>query len=198
MYGHTGSMRAFFTGLIVKNSFFTSTSPSARTAHRQVKKRQVSGWQQLVLNGQRSGPEGAPVQIVEFFDYECPFCKASEPALKAVRQKYPKKVAIIHENFPLTSIHPYAFKASIAAECARRQNPGKFMSYHNALFARQDQLGQFSYVQLAAQIGIADTASFHQCLEAKKRLESSKPVKLWEIHWVFKALPHSSSIARWW
>lgn len=151
----------FVVGVIIQRQFFP-----AKPQPRQLHTRQVKNWQQLKLTGQRTGPANAPVQIVEFFDYECPFCKASEPAIKAVRQKYPKKVSIVHEDFPLVKIHPFAFKASIAAECARKQNA--FMAYHDALFANQSQLGSFSYTKLAARTGVADTTEFHRCVEDQK------------------------------
>lgn len=149
----------------------SSTRPQSgalRPQTRLLQTRQIKNWQHLKLNGQRNGPADAPVQIVEFFDYECPFCKASEPAIKAVRRKYPKKVAIVHEDFPLTRIHPYAFEAAVAAECVRRQNPGLFIAYHDSLFANQARLGRFSYTRLAARIGVADTSEFHRCVEDQK------------------------------
>jgi protein-disulfide isomerase len=155
-----------FTGLMVKSRFFRA---AAARSHHQPKTRRVKNWRKLKLAGQRSGPPDTPVQIVEFFDYECPYCKASEPALKAVRKKYAQaKVAIVYINDPLQQIHPYAFGASIAAECARRQAPGAFMAYHDSLFARQKKLGHFSYTTLAQQVGLADTVAFHQCIKQKK------------------------------
>lgn len=87
--------------------------------------------------------------------------------VKTVRRKYPKKVAVVHVNFPL-QMHQYAFGAAIAAECARRLKPAVFMAYHDSLFANQNRLGRFSYIRLAARVGILDTTTFHQCIAAKK------------------------------
>jgi len=150
----------FVVAIMVRWEFF---SPSRDKQQRPT--RQVQHWRQLPLQGQRSGPKDAPVQIVGFFDYQCPFCKATQPAVKAVRQKYPKKVAVIHEDFPL-QMHLNAYGAAIAAECARRQHD--FMAYHDSLFANQNRLGKLSYTKLAGRIGVPDTAAFHTCVASKK------------------------------
>jgi protein-disulfide isomerase len=100
------------TGLIVKQEFFPP-EPKPQV-------RQVENWQQLELRGTRTGPEAAPVQIIEFFDYQCPFCKQVQPSVQAVAEKYPDKVSVIYEHNPLGG-HEYAFEAAIAAECAGRQ-----------------------------------------------------------------------------
>lgn len=148
--------------VLVRWQFF---NPVPRIRSRQhLPTRQISNWQQLKLDGQHSGPTDAPVQIVEFFDYQCPFCKAAQPAVKAVRRRYPTKVTVIHENFPLPT-HQYAYKAAIVTECIRRSYPAKFMTYHDSLFAHQRTLGHFSYMKLAAQIGITDTTGLHSCVE---------------------------------
>lgn len=160
--------------ILVRWEFFAPDHPRQALTQR-VHTRQIKNWHELELTGYRIGPAKAPVQIVEFFDYECPFCKASEPAIKAIRKKYSEKVTVVYEDFPLTSIHPYAFKASIAAECARKQD--MFMAYHDSLFASQRRLGRFSYTRLAARVGVADTAAFHRCVqnvETKGIIQSGK------------------------
>lgn len=152
----------FLIGVFIRGEFFTPTR------QRQPQTRKIQNWQQLEFSGQGIGPANAPVQIVEFFDYSCPFCKFSEPALKAIRKKYPQKVAVIYADFPLVSIHPFAFEASLAAQCVYRQSPDKFMAFHDSLFANQKRLGSFTYIQLAAQIGVTDTTAFRRCLKTQK------------------------------
>lgn len=122
---------------------------------------QVENWQQLELNGHRLGSADAAVQIVEFFDYQCPFCKSVQPNVSAVRKRYPDNVSVNFEHYPLSS-HEYAFEAAVAAECAGRQ--GKFKSYHNLLFDHQEQLGDLQYDNLALEAGIDDTTSFNKCV----------------------------------
>ncbi|HTP53171.1 MAG TPA: thioredoxin domain-containing protein [Anaeromyxobacteraceae bacterium] len=83
------------------------------------------------------GPSDAWVTLVEFADYECPFCAAAEPTLEQLLQLYPGEVRLVFKNFPL-SIHPHAPAAAIAAECAGEQ--GKFWEMHDAIFANRSAL----------------------------------------------------------
>jgi protein-disulfide isomerase len=156
-----------FTGLIVQARFFSSASRQQKHINSPLVTRQVPHWRKLKLTGQRAGPADAPVQIIEFFDYQCPFCKAVQPAVKAIRQKYPKKVAVYYENNPL-SMHINAFGAAVAAECARHLAPKSFMAYHDALFAHQYLLGRPGlYERLATEVGISDSTGFRLCVENK-------------------------------
>lgn len=125
--------------------------------------RQVENWQQLELNGQETGPEDAPVQIVEFFDYQCPFCKSVQQSVKAVQQKYSGKVSVVYEHFPLSG-HEYAFEAAVAAECAAKED--RFAQFHDLLFSNQDQIGNIQYSNLANQANIEDITSFNKCMRS--------------------------------
>jgi len=145
------------TGFVIRQEFFPP-EPEIR---------QVENWQQLKLNGQHLGPADATVQVVEFFDYQCPFCKSVHPAVVAVREKYPDSVSVNFENYPLSS-HEYAFEAAIAAECAGKL--GKFKSYHNLLFNHQEQLGDLQYGNLALEAGIDDITSFNNWCKINKPL----------------------------
>jgi protein-disulfide isomerase len=127
-------------------------------------RRAVDGWPRLVSEGARMGDSAAPVQIVEFSDFQCPACGAMRATLAALREKYPDQVAVVYRHFPLQSIHPVARAAAIAAECARTQ--GKFAAYHDALFASQPELPRQPWTRLAQQAGIPDTARFAACLSS--------------------------------
>jgi protein-disulfide isomerase len=111
------------------------------------------------------GPANAPVTIVEFSDFQCPFCQRVEPTLKRVRETYGNRVRIVWKDFPLTSIHPQAFKAAEAAQCAREQ--GKFWEYHDVLFRNQQALQVESLKKYAADTGL-DSATFDSCLDTSK------------------------------
>jgi protein-disulfide isomerase len=111
------------------------------------------------------GSASAPVTIVEFSDFQCPFCQRVAPTLKEVREKYGDKVRVVWKDFPLTQIHPDAFKAAEAARCAADQ--GKFWEYHDRLFANQQALQTDSLKKYAADLGL-DAAAFTSCVDSSK------------------------------
>jgi protein-disulfide isomerase len=84
------------------------------------------------------GPADAPITIVEFSDYQCPFCARSEPLVKEALAAYPTQARVVFKHFPLTSIHPNAMPAALAAAAAQQQ--GKFWEMHEKLFANQRAL----------------------------------------------------------
>jgi protein-disulfide isomerase len=111
------------------------------------------------------GKADAPVTLVEFSDFQCPFCLRVMPTLKDLRTKYGDRVRLVWKDFPLTQIHPQAFVAAQAGNCAREQ--GKFWEYHDKLFANQSSLQPESLKKYAADTGL-DAAKFNQCLDSSK------------------------------
>jgi len=111
------------------------------------------------------GSPSAPVTIVEFSDFQCPFCRQVAPTLDRVRETYGDKVRVVWKDFPLTQIHPQAFKAGEAAHCAAEQ--GKFWEYHDQLFANQQALLPGDLKKYAADLGL-DAAQFDQCVDSAK------------------------------
>ena len=115
------------------------------------------------------GPREAPVTVVLFSDYECPFCARVEPTLKKLEQEYAGKVRIVFKHLPLP-MHQQAKSASIAAEAAREQ--GKFWQMHDKLFDTE-RLSPAVYEQYAKEIGL-DVARFNKAMQGeagKKRVE---------------------------
>ena len=111
------------------------------------------------------GSEKAPVTIVKFEDFECPFCKTVQPTLAAVLKKYDGKVRLVHKDLPLEQIHPQAQLAAEAARCAGEQ--GKFWDYHDALYGNSPKLGAGELKSYAKQVGL-NAAPFDQCLASGK------------------------------
>lgn len=109
------------------------------------------------------GPVSAPVTIVEYSDYQCPFCARVNPTLARVREKYGNQVRIVWKDFPLENIHPLAAKASEAAHCAGEQ--GKYWELHDRLFANQKALGTDALKQHAAAAGL-EPIGFGACLDS--------------------------------
>jgi protein-disulfide isomerase len=108
------------------------------------------------------GAADAPVKLVEFSDFQCPFCASLKPALARILEKYPAEVAIVYRHFPLQRIHPHAFEAARASECASAQ--GRFRQYHDALYARQVAIGVMSWGDFAEAAGVPDLRGFRSCM----------------------------------
>jgi protein-disulfide isomerase len=106
------------------------------------------------------GPVEAPVTVMVFSDYQCPYCIRSEPVLAELLSRYPEKVRVVHRHFPLDGIHPQARPASEAAMCADEQ--GRFWDYHDAIFARRGRLAEDSFAEIAGELEL-DLEAFGAC-----------------------------------
>jgi protein-disulfide isomerase len=115
----------------------------------------------VAAEGASQGPVEAPVTIVEFTDYQCPFCQRAEPTIREVVQRYPQQVRWVVRHLPLDSIHPLARGAAHAAVCADRQ--GRFWEFHEKLFANQQALEPAQLAGYAKELGL-DAAAFDACL----------------------------------
>jgi len=114
------------------------------------------------------GNPNAPVTIVEFSDFQCPYCaRFFANTLGALKDKYVKtgKVRFVYRDFPLSSIHSEATGAAEAAACANEQ--GKFWEYHDKIFQNQQALGAANYKQWAKDLGL-NAAAFNQCVDARR------------------------------
>lgn len=111
------------------------------------------------------GPASAPVTIVEFSDFECPFCGGLFPTMKQVEKNYPDAVRVVYRQFPLTNIHPHAQKAAEASLCANDQK--KFWEFHDSMFGNQSELSVPDLKQRAVDLKL-DAAAFNQCLDSGK------------------------------
>jgi protein-disulfide isomerase len=120
---------------------------------------------EVTTNGPaKGGPATAPVTIVEFSDFQCPFCSKLLPILEQVKTKYGDKVRIVFRQFPLP-IHPNAQKAAEASLCANEQ--GKFWEMHDAMFKNQQELAVDNLKSKAATIGLK-AEQFNSCIDSGK------------------------------
>lgn len=129
------------------------------------------------------GPKNAKVTIIEFSDFQCPFCRSFwRDTFNQIKEKYidsGKSVKFVYRDFPLSSIHPMAQKYAEAAECA--QDQGKFWEMHDKIFQEQDKLGQgtisaFTIADVkkwARELGL-NGSEFNQCLDSGKYAEEVK------------------------
>ena len=98
------------------------------------------------------GPATAPVTLVEYGDYECPYCGAAHASVEQVRQVMGNDLCFVFRHFPLSQIHPHAYQAAEAAEAAGAQN--RFWEMHHLLFANQDRLGLRDLIGYAGALGL--------------------------------------------
>ena len=109
------------------------------------------------------GPATAPVTIVEFSDFHCPFCKRVLPTLNDLTARYGDRVKLVFRDYPIDQLHPGARTAHVAARCAHEQ--GKFWAYHDVLFEKSPHTDDLK--GYARQVGL-DLSAFERCLASKK------------------------------
>ena len=121
-----------------------------------------------IENAYRRGPADAPVTLVEFSDFQCPFCKRVQPTLESLFDEYEGKISWVYKDLPLTSIHPDAVGAAEAARCAGDQ--GKFWEYREALFA-ESRVTKQVHPKIVEALDL-DKVAFEECLSTKKYNEA--------------------------
>ncbi len=107
------------------------------------------------------GDSQAPVTIIEFSDFECPYCAAFYKNMRKLWKKYPHKIRWVYKQFPLDSIHPQARAAAEASECAAEQ--GKFWEFADRLEEERENLGQPLYQSIASSLFL-DIERFNSCV----------------------------------
>ena len=115
------------------------------------------------------GPDTAPMTLVEYGDYECPYCGQAYPIVKNIQERLGGKLRFVFRNFPITQVHPHAQHAAEAAESAGAQN--KFWEMHDRLYEHQRELDDTHLSQHASAIGM-DVARFED--EMAKHVHASR------------------------
>lgn len=151
------------TGLVVRREMRASrVVPTARVIERmEPSSEPVSRWQALASSGHSIGLEQAPVRILVFSDFQCPACRVLATRLRFLQLQHPGETRVIFRHFPLAT-HRHATTAALASECAGKQ--GRFASFHDALFAGQDVIGEVPWSFFAVIAELPDTALFDGCL----------------------------------
>jgi predicted DsbA family dithiol-disulfide isomerase len=112
--------------------------------------------------GPSRGPADAPVTVIEFGDYQCPFCRRAEPTVRALMERYPRDLRYVYRQLPLDSIHPGSRLAAQGAVCA--DSAGRFWEFHEELFANPKALARADLVRYARAVGL-EPHSFEACLD---------------------------------
>ncbi len=127
----------------------------------------IEGWEALRGYGSWVGDSTAPVTIVEFSDFECPFCRRFSELYHEVAAELPGQAALLYVHHPLAS-HRFARPAVIASECAGDQ--GRFAAMHDALFAAPDSFGLKEWRSYATEAQVPDLAAFDACVKGSTGL----------------------------
>jgi protein-disulfide isomerase len=146
------------TTLFVRREFFlpAPTGPVRMAPSVQ------ADWQIYASSGHVLGSPDAEVTIVEFADFECPYCRKFSGYVDSLRL-LGKRLRVVYRHFPLPS-HRFAIPAARASECASEQ--GRFDAMHSVLYSRADSLGVASWWWFARLAGVSDSARFASCIRA--------------------------------
>jgi len=165
LYVAIGLLIGFVGGVAVGRTVL-SPKPTASTVASAVSTLPTGPVKVSIAGRPFWGPKNAKVTVVEFTDYQCPFCgRHFKETLPGLRTKYASQIKYVIRNFPIASLHPFAQKAAEAAECVLAQSEPKFWEYHDTLFKNQDKLTITDLKRYAATLGL-NTSKFDRCLDS--------------------------------
>jgi protein-disulfide isomerase len=168
------------TVAIIHREFFASRAGRTQAEQKPIF---LKDWRVDLPRGIRMGSADASVQLLEFSDFECPFCASLHKDLKTLRTRYPTQVALTFMHFPLP-MHRFAIPAARVAECAGDQ--GRFEAMYDRLFDEQDSLGLKPWSEFASEAGVADSAAFEACIKRTDpipRVVDGKALgNEWDVH----------------
>lgn len=142
--------------------FIVLVGQNARQLNSNTATNQVDSAQLVTANDPVAGNPESGIVIVEFSDFQCPFCKEAFPIVRQLISEYQSKIKFVFRDFPISDSHPQAQKAAEAGQCAHAQ--GKFWEMHDKLFLNQGDLTVPALKRYAQEIGL-DTGAFNQCLD---------------------------------
>lgn len=145
------------TAMAARQQFFSRPAGAVQPEGPRV----IRDWERLAEQGSVLGAADARVTVVEFSDFQCPFCARLSHTIHSLQQRDPSAFRVVYRHYPLAQ-HTHAVAAAIAAECAGRQR--RFAAYHDALFADQDSIGAWPWTRFAVGAGVADTTAFKSCM----------------------------------
>jgi protein-disulfide isomerase len=138
----------------------------AQAQQDQAAQEQVTRYDVPLGNNPILGDPDAEITIIEFSDYECPYCQRwHADVLPKIFDKYGDKVRLVYRDFPLYNIHPNAGQAAEAAICAGEED--RYWDYNKLLFSGQDRLGRQTFEKYAEEIGL-NMPNFNQCLDEQR------------------------------
>jgi protein-disulfide isomerase len=165
------------TGLLAHRELASSTRSAAST--KDVKPPALlPNWRDYLNIGLGAGDKNSPVQVIEFADFECPYCADFHKSLRAIEKQDRVSVGLTYVHFPIQG-HRFAIPAARAAECAGKQ--GRFEAMHDQLFEGQDQFGLKAWDDYATAASVPDLEAFDKCIKKTDlipRVEEGKALGL--------------------
>lgn len=162
------------TILLIAIAAFTGTIAAGSTTGLNLREflprgtESIRGWEEYLQPSTPVIAGDSSITIIEFSDFQCPFCARVQPTLLELAEKYPGRVRLLYRHLPL-AMHPHAVGAAEASECAAEQET--FVPYHDLLFAKQDSIGVKSWEGFAEEAGVPDIESFIDCVESERYAE---------------------------
>jgi protein-disulfide isomerase len=159
---------AFIAGLLAGYIFWgrDGNQPSPAAAAQPTTAPNLTRYDVSTDDDPAYGPENAPITIVEFSDYQCPYCTQWENQVwPQILKAYGDKIRLVYRDFPLSSIHSQAAQAAFAANCANEQN--SYWPYHDKLFESKSGLGESALKEYASELNL-DMTAFDECLSSQR------------------------------
>lgn len=186
-------------------SFEHQVNPRSRAPSTEIRLSRLSKPEEIENAGIRTGPAHPKVEVTEFSDLECPFCRQSHRVVRALMREHPGEVAYTFVHFPLPN-HRFALPAVRAAECAREQ--GAFITMVDQIFEHQDSLGLKPWALLAQEALVPDSVRFNSCFDRQSEVTAARAGlllgKKLQVHgtpfilingWRFDRAPSSEQLA---
>ncbi len=164
--GGTVGRRSFFFDRPAKHFVFGPVYTVGEIKRRRVEMRNMA-----LLDRAAKGPEGAPVVIAEYSDFECPFCGAASRTINGLLRKYKDDLRLVFKHMPLAELHPWSYDAALTAECAASQEPETFWYFHDYYFDPVHRLTADNFkdktLAFGKTIGL-DVEKLSACVEKKE------------------------------
>jgi protein-disulfide isomerase len=163
-----------------------ATGVAATITAEQAQAQQVTRYEVPIDDDPVLGPNDAAITIIEFSDYECPYCKRwHDETFDRLLEAFPGQIRFVYRDFPLTSIHANAAPAAEAANCAHEQN--RFWDFHRKLFS-SSTLNTQTYLNYASELGL-DMATFEECVSSRRHQDEVMADLEWAVNLGISSTP---------
>lgn len=129
----------------------------------------VKRWKQFAVGRNTRGTAGAPVVIVEFSDFQCPYCAKVGALVSRLMEQCPGEITLVYRHYPVSANHPMAMTAALASECSADQH--RFWEFHDLAFGSPDTIATGRWESIAKGAGIPDLHAFLECVKKQDRMD---------------------------